>query len=402
MALSRDTYEDNYADPYKPTPPQPAKPEDLYGGIGAAYKQYLGRDASQDELAFHAKTSPTNFDDVIKGSSEAQAWNARGSQPAAAPAPTSAPQYGGGTAYNSQGGLQQSFWQALGVTGGAGTITPGLLQSKAGELQKLGISVVSQDKIRLPDGTIVDVAGDFNPQSGGAAVWQDPRFNADGSSFTGQQGGGAGGGGFGGGGSFGGGGDSGGGGGSSSSNSFSSSQSGYGSDAQRDALYNHLLQRSQQGLQIGRDDPNVRSQADPYAAVQEKARRDYIADAAERKGPLTNLQGEERLAMERAGHASGMFESQLIGKELTARRDEITHALDSMRGMLTQEQELQLRSELAQLDDKTRRLGLEYQNSQAAGQLQNAQNQTGLDYSQFDWLRDPRNPNNIPLFNGDF
>src|SRR3990167_8330020 len=70
-------------------------------------------------------------------------------QPTVAPGPGTppAPAYGGGADYNAPGGLQQQFWNTLGVTGGAGTIAPGMLQGKAADLQKLGIGVVSPDKI---------------------------------------------------------------------------------------------------------------------------------------------------------------------------------------------------------------------------------------------------------------
>lgn len=379
----------NNNDSYAPYPSNTgSNPQDLYSGIANAYRTYLGRDARQDELDFHARTSPTNYEDVIRNSTEAQQWAARGSQPQQQidyGQPQSQPlAYGGGADYNAPGGLQQSFWNTLGVTGGTGTITPGLLESKAGELSRLGIRVVSGDKIQLPDGTLVDVAGNYDPSRGGLAVWQDPRFNAvggaanapytaDGQTFN--TGAGAGGGG------------------GSASSSFSASSSGPQQGPLYDQLVQMLLQRAQQGLDVNRNSEQIRTQADPYAANVERQKRNYLADLAEKGGPLANLGGETRLANERAGQASGLFESQLIGREIEARRTEIQDALTQLGSLLTEQQRMSLQRELAQLDDATRRLQIDQQARQFRDQL-------GLQYNQFDWLRDPSNPNNIPNFNG--
>ncbi len=161
-----------------------------------------------------------------------------------------------------------------------------------------------------------------------------------------------------------------------------------------DELYQMLLSRAKQGTAIDKNDPNIRQQVDPYAAAQERARRDYLADAAERSGPLVNLRGEQRLAMERAGQATGLFESQLIGRELENRRAEIIHALDSLGAKLSDDQRLALQKELGYLNDATQRYGIEANKGIAAGQLGLGQQQLGLSYSQFDWDRDPRNPRN--------
>ena len=124
---------------------------------------------------------------------------------------------------------------------------------------------------------------------------------------------------------------------------------------QRDDLYNTLLGRSKQALTIdAQTDPNIRQQADTYAAAVERERRRYMGDTAEREGPLANIQGEERLSSEKAGQASAAFESQLVGRELQSRRDEIAESLKSMQGMLSQEQQLAMQRELAQLDASIR------------------------------------------------
>lgn len=159
-------------------------------------------------------------------------------------------------------------------------------------------------------------------------------------------------------------------------------------------LYNLLLTRAKQGTTIDRNDPNIRQQVDPYAAAQERARRNYLADAAEQLGPNTNLRGEQRLAMERAGQASGLFESQLLGRELENRRAEIQNALDSLGNRLTADQQLALQKELGYLNDATQRYGIDKNAQTAQGQLELGRQNLGLNYSELDWRMDPRNPAN--------
>jgi hypothetical protein len=155
-------------------------------------------------------------------------------------------------------------------------------------------------------------------------------------------------------------------------------------------LYDILLARAKQGTQIDPDDPNIRQQVDPYTASVERSRRDYLADTAERMGPRANIQGESRLASERAGQASGLFRSQLIGRELDSRRQEIIHALDSLRGQLSADQTLALQRELGYLEDATRRYGIRTEGDIAQGQLGLGRDRLGFDIGSRDadiWLR---------------
>lgn len=161
-------------------------------------------------------------------------------------------------------------------------------------------------------------------------------------------------------------------------------------------LYDMLMARAKQGTRIDRNDPNIRQQVDPYTAQVERQRRNYLADAAESLGPLANIRGEARVSSERAGQASGLFEGQIIGRELQSRRDEITHALDSLRGQLSAEQQTELQKELGYLEDATRRYGINSDANTAAGQLGLGRDKLNLDYSDLDWRMDPRNPNNLP------
>lgn len=122
--------------------------------------------------------------------------------------------------------------------------------------------------------------------------------------------------------------------------------------ADMDALIKQLQARAMQSGIVTGDDPRVRSQADAYAAQQERSRRNYLADQAEGNSPYsTGAQaGLERMTAEQTGQANGAFESTLINNEMTARRDEIKGALDSLGNMLSDEEKNGLERELANLN----------------------------------------------------
>lgn len=124
-----------------------------------------------------------------------------------------------------------------------------------------------------------------------------------------------------------------------------------------DSLYGTLMGRANQGLNVNRNDPVIRAQADAYSANVERNRRNYLSDVAERSGPLSNLRGEQRMAAEKAGQATGGFEADLMGRELTARRQEIANALSGMGGMLSGDQAAQLQRELARMDQAIKEAG---------------------------------------------
>lgn len=180
-------------------------------------------------------------------------------------------------------------------------------------------------------------------------------------------------------------------------------------------------QRAQQGTAIDSNDPNIRQQVDPYAAAQERQRRQYETNQAERLstqglGNSGAMDLERRRAMETAGQNTGAFESQLIGRELENRRNEIADALKSLGGMVESDQGRQLQRELANIDAAIKREGIAAQVNTSdreiglkdklgmAGinvdllrtMLQNQQFDKGqsLDWSKFDWDTNPMNPGN--------
>ncbi len=133
-----------------------------------------------------------------------------------------------------------------------------------------------------------------------------------------------------------------------------------------DDLYNTLLGRAQQSTDISRSDPAVRAQADAYAANTDRSRQDFLQSQAERGDPYgAGYQGgQERITAEHAGQANAGFEAELMGRELTARRDQIQNALTQMGGMLSQEQTIALQRELARMNDALQRRGQDLNQNQ--------------------------------------
>ena len=135
--------------------------------------------------------------------------------------------------------------------------------------------------------------------------------------------------------------------------------------AKADSLFGTLLNRSQQGLAVDRNDPIIRAQADANAANLSRERRSYLSDTAERSGPYANMQGERRMTAERAGQAAGGFEAALLGRELQSRRDEISEALSGMQGILSADQQNNLQRQLSLMDNAIRQTQLGQQGSSA-------------------------------------
>jgi hypothetical protein len=132
-------------------------------------------------------------------------------------------------------------------------------------------------------------------------------------------------------------------------------------DPRASAFYDQLLQRSQQSLAVGANDPAIKGQTDAFRAEQERARRNFVSDVAEQEGPLGNIRGEQRMAAERVGQNVSGFQAQLMGRELSARREEIAQALVQMQGVLSGDQQAALQRELAQIDAQLRQQGLNLQ-----------------------------------------
>jgi hypothetical protein len=133
----------------------------------------------------------------------------------------------------------------------------------------------------------------------------------------------------------------------------------------QDVVRNSYLQQATQGTVIDQNDPNFRQQADTYAASQERARRNQIADNAEAFSAAGSGMGgsgaqdvQNRLTNERAAQGTASFEAELVGRELTNRREEVQTALSALAGMGENDQTRALQRELAELDAQIRRAGI--------------------------------------------
>src|SRR5262245_22924301 len=135
-------------------------------------------------------------------------------------------------------------------------------------------------------------------------------------------------------------------------------QSPFGGSGQ--ALLDQLMGRAKQGLAVDLNDPTVRSQVDPFTAQMERASRNYLDTVSEgTHGVPFNMQGERRMAAERLGQQAGQMESQVIGREIGARRDEIAQALQMWGGLFSDDQRNQLQRELGYLNASTQRYGID-------------------------------------------
>lgn len=267
-------------------------------------------------------------------------------------------------------GFDQAKW-ADPTLGDSKKYQVGRILTAGGSIQDaanaVGAKVISADKIQYPDGFIADV---FKDVEGAHQIQY--------TDVTGDSGGGSSGGGgsmaglnipnFGGntgfsgfgGGNFGGFGSGGG----NAAGGFSTSYSGAFSNPRASSLYDILAGRAGQGLAVNARDPIIANQVDSFRAEQERGARNYLAAQAEAQGPQTNLGSERRLASEHAAQATGGLQSQLMGNELSARRQEIQNALSQMGNMLTSEQQLALQHELGLIDASLRQQGITNQNNQ--------------------------------------
>ena len=136
----------------------------------------------------------------------------------------------------------------------------------------------------------------------------------------------------------------------------------------QDVVRNTYLQQATQPTNVDRNNPNVRPQADAYAAAQDRARRQYESESAERLsaqglGSSGAMQNERRLAMERAAQNTGSFEAQLVGNELKALRTEKQMALDQLLKAGQIDQANALQRELAKIDAQLKQAGIDVQSS---------------------------------------
>lgn len=227
-------------------------------------------------------------------------------------------------------------------------------------VQQNGGQIVSGNgTVLTPSGEYIDMLTGARTGGNGSAGWTGINGGAGDPRNQGQAGGGQnfwqGGGGSGGGGGSWGGGGSGGGGGD------------WGSRA--NGLYDMLMQRAQQGLNLNAKDPIIANQVNSFRAEQTRGVRNNLAQMAEAGGPQNNLNMERRMGNEQAARATGGMQAQLMQNELGARRQEIQNALSQMGGMLDSQQSLALQRELGLIDANLRQQGITNQNNQFLDQF---------------------------------
>jgi hypothetical protein len=131
--------------------------------------------------------------------------------------------------------------------------------------------------------------------------------------------------------------------------SFSSS-SGSGIDSTKtNALFDLLMKRANTSLDVGANDPIIKAQTDAYGAQTQNAAKNYETAAAEKGGQSFNPDATARSMAEQGGQATGAFQAQLMGQELTARRGEIESALAQATQLGETQQAQLLQEELTKL-----------------------------------------------------
>lgn len=120
-----------------------------------------------------------------------------------------------------------------------------------------------------------------------------------------------------------------------------------------------LLRQLGQGTGVDPNDPNIKQQLDPYAAAMERARREEVQRGAESAFASGQDFGspEQLAAAERAGQATGLRHSELVGEEIKAKRTEIESALSKFGDQMSQDQKDGLTKQLAELDAQLKREG---------------------------------------------
>lgn len=322
---------DEYGNPTGETVENPT--DDRRNSVGQWYRQYLGREGSDSEI--NGWLSNPNFGSVeqsIRNSTEGQQYAAGPAQQPQSQLPTQ----GASSPWNRE--AFRDAWMSTGTDVGR--------QNQL--LQQYGITLDGAGRATLPGGDLMDLR--IGARAGqNLASWTGVGPTA------GPGNGGAGGAGG------------------------SGSGGGLGNlDPRVNSLYEMLLARAQQGTAVNRDDPAVRSQADAYSANAERARRNYLGDVAERSGPMANMRGDERVTAEKLGQNTGAFESELVNREMTTRRNEIAQALSSMQGLLTTEQQLALQRELGLLNNSIQQQQIGLQGQQMSMQNEQFLRQLGF------------------------
>lgn len=130
-------------------------------------------------------------------------------------------------------------------------------------------------------------------------------------------------------------------------------------DPRTDQLYQMLLGRAGESLNISPNDPIISGQVAAFEAADTRSQRNYLADLAESEGPNANIGMEKRMTSEKIGQDTAGFQAELMGRELTARRQEIQQSLSQMGQFLSEQERLDLQNQLAIMDNLLGQAGLQ-------------------------------------------
>lgn len=112
------------------------------------------------------------------------------------------------------------------------------------------------------------------------------------------------------------------------------------------SLFDQLMGRARQGLNVSASDPVIKNQVDSFRNSQTRGVKDYLSQAAEHGGQNANMDAASRSAYEKAGSATSGMQAQLMQNELNSRRAEIQQALTEAGSLLSQQDQLALQREL--------------------------------------------------------
>lgn len=129
---------------------------------------------------------------------------------------------------------------------------------------------------------------------------------------------------------------------------------------QQKMLRDALIAQMTQSKDVSVNDPNIKAQLDPYAAAQERARKEEVSRGAEQAfaGGQDYGSPERMAAAERSGQATGLRASDLVGREIQSKRDEIQKALTEFGGMMSEDQKNALQRRAQDLDAQLKREGI--------------------------------------------
>lgn len=97
-------------------------------------------------------------------------------------------------------------------------------------------------------------------------------------------------------------------------------------------------------------DPYIQNALQPYAAAETQAARASESQLAEQAGPNANNTMQDALINQQSAQQTGAYGGSLVQADITQRIQQVQYALTNMAGILTQDEQNTLQSELANLN----------------------------------------------------